>query len=441
MKKNLLSEFLIPPRTSEEGKFCKKHRIELKRLQNGVTILGMPCSMEANAWAHIRWEFQEGAWGNSPGAVHFLEHFINKKVRTTAERNSLYLRAYTSQIELGNEIKGVANFQMKDYGVWTVLDTIRNALESPLNMVDDIEKEMETEKKVIKSEISKRNSDHGFWVGRHFRDRIYAIENPWHDRPQVLGEEEDLENMTLETLRNTEQKVLIPEQLLITCYTEGDSINIDYLVENLEKLYADFPRSDRKRKKLDSKLLERIDSKVKPGMESNLNTGLKNGIVTTQYVWILENRFPTVEYFTLKELRHALQTELFMYARKKGWGYNTSVELVRPTDDNICFLIFSIETRKIDHREHLEGIREILLTVPSISSDLCDIENKRQKATPFSILTKFSWLIDGIKTYDSMINFEKIRPLMLKVTAKGINKEVEKLLNTKPIIFTTGDLQ
>ena len=145
--------------------------------------------MDSVHWAKIKWEFSEGAYGNFPGSVHFLEHFINKKARPIAHENSLDIKAWTSQLEVGEVISGVANPNVMNYGIWPVLKEIRTALESPLTTVPDIEKSIETEKEVIKAEIKHMTSDHEFQIGKHSRQVIYSQDNPLVDNPTVTGTE------------------------------------------------------------------------------------------------------------------------------------------------------------------------------------------------------------------------------------------------------------
>ena len=73
--------------SKEEKEYCKKYGIELHRLNNGVIIVGIPCHIDFTNWASINWDFSGGSYGNIPGAVHFLEHFFNKNIRSLAERN------------------------------------------------------------------------------------------------------------------------------------------------------------------------------------------------------------------------------------------------------------------------------------------------------------------------------------------------------------------
>ncbi len=434
-----VSDLLVKPKGKQEELLCKKYNINLIRLDNGITIVGIPCKMGSAAWASIRWEFPTGAYGNQAGAVHFLEHFINKSIRQTAERNSLKINAFTSQLELGEKISGIANPHVQDYGIWPILGKIRKSLESPLNTVEFLDKEIESERQVINSEIRTVEAEQDFQVGKHFRKIVYAPENPLHDVPTVAGEEKDLDNVTRDSLKKAEEKVFIPDRLLISFYSEGDLSISKKITEKLKNLFFSFPRSGVKRDKLDKKLLDKINPDFKPGSVYSYNTNLRNGIVTTEFVWVLKNKFPTSPYFALRLLAPVIGTDLFMYARKKGWSYFTRVEVVRPSD-NIAFLALRIDSRKGDKINFSEGIKKVLTDVNKSTQEICDMERKKQKAVPISIAARLSWVVDGLRDHKAMIDVDKIKPLFMNVEPQHIKDLIERVLLVKPVTIITGDL-
>lgn len=434
-----VSDLLVKPKEKQEELFCKKYNINLIRLDNGITIVGIPCKMDSAAWAKIKWEFPTGAYGNQAGVVHFLEHFINKSTRQAAERNSLKIHASTSQLELREEVSGIANPHVQNYGIWPVLGKIRKSLESPLNTVEFLDKEIESERQVINSEIRRAEADQNFQVGKHFRKIVYAPENPLHDVPTVMGKEKDLDNVTQDFLRKAEEKVFIPDRLLISFYSEGDLSISKKITEKLRNLFFSFPRSGVKRDKLDKKLLDKINSDFKPGAVYSYNTNLRNGIVTTEFVWTLKNKLFTLPYFALRLLAPVIGTDLFMYARKKGWSYFTRVKVVCPSD-NIAFLVLRIDSRKGDKTNFSEGIKEVLTNVDKSTQEICDMERKKQKATPISIADRFSWTVDGLKDHNAIIDVDKIKPLFMSVKPQHLKDLIERVLLVKPVTIITGDL-
>jgi len=122
-----------------------------------------------------------------------------------------------------------------------------------------------------------------------------------------------------------------------------------------------------------------------------------------------------------------------------GWGYSTGVNLTRP-DDTITIIRLRVNSRKDNQKELLSGIKEVLIAARNISKDIVENENKRQQATPMSILNRLSWAVDGIKDHEAMINADKIRNIMASVKPKDINDLIKEMLETKPATIITGDI-
>src|SRR5258708_1595994 len=102
-----LNDVLIDAKSLKEKQYCEDNSIELRRLKNGITIVGIPTQMDNAAWAEVEWQFPVGSYENPAGQVHFLEHFFNKKINKLAEKNNVNVNAFTSQIGVSQVSKGV----------------------------------------------------------------------------------------------------------------------------------------------------------------------------------------------------------------------------------------------------------------------------------------------------------------------------------------------
>ncbi len=434
-----ISDVLIKAGSKEEKKYCKKYNIELDRLKNGITIFGVPCAKDFTSWARISWSFLDGAYGNVPGAVHFLEHFFNKKITTIAEQNSLYFNAYTSQIEVSEEISGVSNYKIKNYGIWKALKEVRKSLEFPLNTVKNIQSRIESERKVIKAEIRRAEADHDYQVGKHFRNFVFSVENPLRDIPSVLGTEEDLDRLDLSVLKEIQEKVLISQNMFIDFYTEGDLSIASHITKELKKLFTDFPRTDKSKNILDRKLLRELSLDLKPGINHLYDHQLKNRIISYEFIWVFKHKFVSGEYFALKLLKGLIWHQLHDYSRKKGWGYRTDVGLNTQADD-VQILIVRVDVRKGSEMNLLPGIKKVMDLTRKRVRFLVEKEKKRQLATPMSLTDRASWIEEGLEEFDSIIDADKIRMAMLQLTTKEYYKVIDSILSIEPSILVTGDL-
>lgn len=436
---NNKNNILIKSNSKEEKEYCKKYGIELHRLDNGVTIVGMSCGMDYVNWARIYWEFCDGSSGNMAGSVHFLEHLFNRKLRLLAEQNSLKLQATTGKIETKETVSGIANLKVMDYGIWTILGEIRKSLESPVKNLDNIESDIEKEKQIIKSEIQGRFTNHNFHVEENFLKTIYDPKNPWFNLPIVPGSEEEIDRITINDLIKAQNKVLIPKNLLISVYTEGDPLILKKAVKILKEQYSEFPRSEENKNEVEQKLLEKTNSNLKSGNKYEFDTKIKNGIITAQFIWIFKHNFPSKKYFTLKFLKNILEGELFRHSRKNAWGYYTNVHIARPTD-NLLLLIMRVDIKKDITADLPGGITDVLNSTKTNTKKAVKLENKRQTATPLPVMDRFDWVAHGIKLYGKIIDADKMRKGMLSVSADELNEIIDEITSTPPITIITGDL-
>lgn len=425
--------------SKEEKEYCKKYGIELHRLNNGVIIVGIPCHIDFTNWASINWDFSGGSYGNIPGAVHFLEHFFNKNIRSLAERNSLKINAQTTNIEVKEMVSGIANPKIKDYGIWTVLDGIKNALESPLNNLINIEKEFETERQVIKSEIQGRITNHNYQVNSNFCKTIYDSFSPFFSIDNITGSEKDVDNAKIADLKKIKNNILTPKNLLISIYTEGDSSILEELVKILKDQYSNFSNSLKSKNKSTLKLRSKLNKKLKVNNNYKFDTNIRNGIITYQFNWIFKYKFGSEKYFSLQLLRSAIQSELFAHSRKNGWGYFTEVNVVNPTDD------ISILKLRIDIKKNLivnikSEINKILSQIKTRTKEIIELEYKRQSATSINVQYRLNQIIHGLETYNKIINSDVMRQNTLSLTSDNLDNLIDETILTPPVTIVTGDL-
>lgn len=433
------NNILIKRNSKEESTYCRKYSIELHKLDNGVTIVGMSCGMDFTNWASISYEFSEGAYGNTPGTVHFLEHFFNKKIRLLAERNSLKLIAQTNKLEVRETVSGIANPNVDDYGVWIVLDGIRKTLEAPLKNLDNPERDIDIEKNIIKSEIQGRSTNHNYHIDNNFLKTIYDPKNPFFDISTTAGSKEDIDKINITPLMEIQEKVLVPKNLIISLYTEGDPTILKNLIGKLKNQYSNFPREGNPKNVINNELLEMMNPKLKTERNYMFDTKIKNGIITNQFNWVFKHKFGSKKYFSLNYLKNILSTELFNYSRKNGWGYFTEVGIARPTDD-VAILNLRVDVKKDNNKDFNSGIIEILNSVKKITKNAVELEHKRQLATALSVQDRFSWVTGGLKRYGKIINADVLRSGMLKVDSNDLNKLIDNILSTPPVTIVTGDL-
>lgn len=434
----LKSEVFLASGSKEEEDYCNKYNIIRDRLDNGISIIGARCFKESTAHTQIEMEFQEGAFGNPPGAVHFLEHFFNKKARKIASKNDVYLQAYTSQTELGERLRGVSNPKHNNYGLWPVLPEIRRSLESPTQLAG-LNDEIDSEKEIIKSEIKERESYHDFWTDMHYSKYIFSTDNPLHNIPTVAGTALDVDKINRPLLKNLESEILNPSNLVISFYTEGESELQGEIHDALRKLFSDFPKSEHGEEKLDRRITEKISSDAKAGSTSSFKHKLDNGLITHEFLWIFHHDFSSPQFFATRFLRSILASNLHDKSRKNGWGYSTSVRFDFPFL-KLGVIGISITVRKQMKPLTAKEIREVIVSAKNEVPQFIKQEKLRQAAIPISTSDRFSWVEKGIKDFGGIIDADKVRSIVYSLKKDDYLAITDKMLNEEPIHLVTGDL-
>ncbi len=438
-----LSDVSIKPNSKRERQYCRKHNIELRRLANGITIAAIPFVAEDMAFAKIDWQFPVGAYLNPPGSVHFFEHFFNKKVMKAAVKNSIDVNAYTSQISVVEMAKGICNPDVDDFGIWEMLLPIRNALETPITK----ESEIESEKQVIADEIRRNKNDHERQTGMHFLEVMYAKDNPLVNSPIVTGEEKYLEKITFEVLESMVNKILIPDGLLISVYTEGKRESAKLLTEKIVKLFKAFPRNEAKSQKADIKLRDKINPDFKAGEVYVKDTGINNKRISFEFVWVFNIKFPDPARFAVRRIVPPLYANLHEYSRMAGWGYYTDVFVDRPSD-NLLILTIRVDTNKIAEPEKFAqeklwpAIKEHVVKKvdEKVIEEIYELEDKKQRAIPIRTVDRLDWMISGLSEDGKMIDADVVQKIHLQIKPKHMNRYIKDLLTIKPAVIITGDL-
>lgn len=186
----------VPPDKEEE--YCKANHIELRRLPNGITLISATRQVEDIAYAEIRFNFPTGSYFDplgKTGIYHLFEHLISKVPLEQARRYRAYYNAETSTDELNVLLNGVANYKVKDIGIWPVLPSVYQQLAEPIKTIGNLDQTLETEKMVVFGEINESQADHGRLVADYENVCLFDETNPFRIKP--LGTKADLKSITI----------------------------------------------------------------------------------------------------------------------------------------------------------------------------------------------------------------------------------------------------
>lgn len=437
----------------KEAEYCQAHQIELRRLANGITIVGIPREVADLARASINFAFPSGSFFDPPGKVglhHLVEHLflINRGLTEPASRLDVYLNALTSSQEIRMFCSGPANSRVRNYGLWPILPTTQRVLTSPLQFLKNPTRAMEKEKQVIQTEIAGNYADHRWLAQRYLNEIVFDPSNPvLIDTP---GTPESLAAITIKDVIKLTEEVFIPRGLLISVFGEGKPEICRNLTDRLIALFENFPREEKVNRQIDWSLWERLNPGFKPGQRYKKDTGLKNGLITLMFVWTFQRQPFTPSDFALSRLIPVINNKLYVLSRKEGWAYSSETNSLTAgltAGAGAVFLRLDIPKKasgEVDSflKQSWPKMEENVLVAitPKEIATLVRTEQRRQVAVPLPTELRLQWLLLGLTRWGQMIDAEKIKDTCLQINPQHLQTWQEKLLSQPPAVVIVGDL-
>jgi predicted Zn-dependent peptidase len=445
--KDLSQELFIEPHSKKEHEYCKKHDLQLVRLDNGIKIIGIGRKIKDEAWGSINWNFESiPAHEKIPGVNHFLEHFYNKTIREKARTNGVHLNAET-WVRFTREIAtGPANINVQGYGLWQILTPIRKCLEDPLKTANASNETIEKERKIIESEINERLASHDLRVDRFWRKTILSEKNP--SQYEVTGTLESLQKIDKKALEKTRDKSLTSKALLVSLISDGEIKIRTKIVKTLISLYKDYPNRNKKWRGLDISTFSKCNKEYKQGNLYKENTHLKNNLINITYSWLMDADDFSPKEFALYRLNSILGIKFFESIRKRGISYSPQTQ-IQKIGQSKAILFMKMDIKKTNSYEELATkiYKEIIVpeVFPSLTKNvlknICNVEGLRQMAVPISAQERLNLAIEGLDDYRKIIDADKIKEIHKKVTVNHLNQLKEEISQTLPATLIVGDLE
>lgn len=436
---------LVPP--PQEEQYFKDHNIIVRRLQNGATILGMARSMVDSRETSVNFKFPSGAWfdpDGKEGLHHLIEHLLNPPLRDFAREFDVLLNASTSYFDVTEYAWGVANSEVKDFGLWMLLASLSETLSNPLQYIKNKKRAVEREREIIQREIIENQAKHDWQLGRFLNglllDKDNPILSPFKEAP------ESLRTITVEDVEHLFEHVLIPDGLTISVLSDGKEKDCANVIDQLVHLFSCFPREKKQKRAIDWALLDTMNTSIREGETYRKNTGLANNLVSLLFIWNLTSDPFTSLTFSLNRLVFELSERIFKLAREKKWSYSAGAFLVHGGDRKCSFVVrFDIPKMSVSELDGLSiEIRKHLKKIFHLNThDIATIiqsEHKRQKAVPFPIHTHLDWMLYGIRRFNRIIDTVEIKERYRTIKREHFTHWLTILTLHEPIMGVVGDL-
>lgn len=424
----------------DERSYLKKHDIEVAELSNGIRIFAATRKVEDDTSADIAFHFLSGAYHEPKGKSginHILEHMISNVPGFISRKTDAYYNAVTGYDYMQIIIKGIANPQVRNYGVWPV---VPSAISQILNNPGFSRENLEHEKSVVIGEMYQRNADHNQNVSRLLYKVIFGKSNPMNY--QTIGTEKDIRSITLEDVEKQHRDVFIPNETLAGLFVQGNSRTTDALMDILKEEFSKMKNENKKPKKVDKNLSADINPNFEQGKIYKLNTGLNNKTISVNYIWLTSLNPYSIKSFAQSKIFELAQQKVFRFFRESGLGYTTTPIDIGAGD----------QKRALGFQMILPKTGEPLDSYPDLNKAIFDsftpedidyINNQthvKLQAIPISVSDRYSDVIHGFQNYGRIIDTDKVPAIHKSINNKDLRAALEDFKNTPPAIIVIGDL-
>lgn len=434
---------IFVPRDKEQ-EYLDKHGIEIRRLPNGITIFAATRRVEDNAYAKIELNFPSGAYHEQKGKSginHLVEHLISNKPGTTAKRTEADYNARTNNAEIEVQIQGVANPNVRNYGLWPVIPVAMVELTQPLEVTQS---GLESEKRVVVAEMRHYDTDHNELANRFFGEVVYSQRNPANYR--TIGTEEDVRSITLDEVRKQHGEIFIPKGLDVSIFVEGNPNITSILLDQIQQGLYTMPRGEKKPMKVDENLYAEFNPDFKPDQVYAKDTGLNNELLTVYYVWLMSNTGYTVPAFATTRFLGLAEQKMFSFFRESGLGYSCNHFDAQLGDEHrLLGFSMTIPTRA-SSAEFATGIYPQFKTrvFGTFGHEdinyINDITHRRLEALPTTVAARFEGTKYGLKQYGRIIDSDRVPELHKMITPQHLEEALDYFTSVQPATILVGDL-
>ncbi len=426
--------------------YLSSQHLLYKKLKNGASIIGASGRDPNSTTAEVDISFDTGSHfdrEDTIGELHFLEHLINKPLRTYAESIDVSLNASTSYYNMTEHMSGALAPDIDGYGVCAITAQIMKRLENPTAGYDDLKATVDSEREIIKNEIDRNLADHNWHNRRHLLEAVLAPGNPL--LAETAGTHESLDRIDAPVLQRVAGEICSAPLVTAQVYNHGNPKTLTTYLTQLEPLLEQYPTTDLKRT-LDWTLLDSIQEGATERITTH-QTGLKNNYASITFVWHMDALPFSTASTALNLYTSYLHEKVHKYAREHGIGYLAYAHNYGLFEKKLFVIQF--DTSHKNEKElrallaRIEGeMNDVLFTDDTAAfAQITEKEKKRQLANP--IATDYClWLLEkGLEWYDTVLDAKLLRERALTVTADHILQWNEFFRSTPaPVITITGDL-
>lgn len=444
-----------------ESEYCQRNGIELHRLANGLTIVGVTRPSVDTRNVSFQAHFPTGSDSdpeNLLGITHITEHLAINRARKIAKSNYIYMNASTSAAELSIDIEGIGTTR-SDKGIRPVLAKAFSELSLGRDTRQYLKEALPNEKEVVRQEIAAKAKDHNSIAGLNLLHTIFAPTNPLFGN--ILGTQETLDKITAEDIYNHAAKIFLPKRTLLAFYNDGDPVVSTIIANELKALGTALPNDPGlQREKFDASRYDAINPSFQHGQVYLCNTGVDSNLMTVNLVWIMGQSIDlSPEYapeYSTEYTAHAIAFNLIgkqfeSYLRDNGLTYNQTYDelghkgalgSISVLSYNLDRGLFPTENDAIKHSENLsQAIRQDIKD--SILSKgfkpTMDYMKFFMDLVPLSREVIFKSTVCNLLEYEQLVDIDASERRSIQINENQLNEATIQFANTAPAIVISGN--
>lgn len=389
------TEVPLVPKGQEE-QYYHQNNIEVRRLPNGITVMGAARVVDDEHNAEIQTCFKTGAVNDPPdkiGLHHLSEHLaVNPLLSSYALSIDANMNAFTTSTGYGFSLSGIANPEVKNFGVWPLIGGYAQMLIDPLSNYPNPEEAIKKEKAIVLRELAERNEQEEKKLEVFRNTTIFACDNPMNFISG--GTPEGIENIRQEDVEDLVQKVMIPDGTIVSVFSQGDPKLNAKVAKVLAEAFANFPREASVANPPDETLNSRLNPNFKAGAIYDCQENETKNVRQILFVWKFEGPDYSQEAFAIERLTPVISKKLHDWVREQGLSYGAFASASNIEGNYLWVLQFPLGAREnlqsFLKNELARQIQHEIATISDIELDqVNNHETLRQLAVPMPIKNRF----------------------------------------------------
>lgn len=430
-----------------EEEYCRRNGMEIKRLSNGIVLVGIVRPVNDAFYANINFSFPTGSYldpSNKPGIHHLLEHMVSDGTIKEVEEHDVGADASTQTATIVVKAGGVANPRVQSYGMWRAIPFLAQALAHPLMGNGDIEALLAKEVAVVGEEIDRYHANPGYHARRTMQSFLFGRDNPLIENG--LGTKKGLSRISVSDIKALAERVFVPSGAIVSLFAEGNTEMFEMLMDQLGSVLVDFPRVDRKPFLIDKDLYDQFNPDFAQGNSYTKGTRIKNKQTYVSYTWVMPKEVSPSASFALDRLLPRINQRFFNYMRSLGMVYEASANSSVHSKHTLVSMDFITGKRFKDIERVMQDLycRVKDEVFGSLRRDRLEWINAREREIQEAVIlpakNRLSLALEGLSEKGLIMDADVIKDFYKHFTTQDLQNWVDRLTSTPPAVFITGDV-